>query len=195
MEKVRSEIVPPYYNHPFRKNLKEARKKAGYKTQETFSEAMDVTVESVRNWEQGRTIPEMKTLLKIVELLDCDMDYLIGRIQESSHTRKYIQEQTGLSEQVISLLQKWNTSDDRKKLWPEYLTKIITDERFSDLMCHITDMMCHAHIEGLAFRDHNGHDIIEEINGQAAQEWYVSHVLTNILESMTTEERLKYSRK
>lgn len=38
-------------------------------------------------------------------ILDCDIDYLLGRIEETTHTRKYIREETGLSEKAIIALQ------------------------------------------------------------------------------------------
>lgn len=41
----------------------------------------------------------------LANLLDCDIDYLLGRIDETTHTRKFIREETGLSEYAITTLQ------------------------------------------------------------------------------------------
>ena len=57
-----------------------ALRKDRYRTQENFADAMGVSTASIKKWECGEVIPEMKHLFKICELLHCDMDYLIGRI-------------------------------------------------------------------------------------------------------------------
>ena len=36
--------------------------------------------QTYRNWEEGATIPDACTLLKLCEFLHCDLDYLFGRI-------------------------------------------------------------------------------------------------------------------
>ena len=77
-----------------RHNLQKKRKEKGFKTQDAFAEALEVSVESVRNWEQGRTLPELGTLFHICSLLDCDMDYLIGRLEVPTHDLAFIKEQT-----------------------------------------------------------------------------------------------------
>ena len=41
----------------------------------------------------------------LCELYDCDMDYLMGRIDESKHDLKFICEQTGLNEAAVKRLQ------------------------------------------------------------------------------------------
>ena len=89
----------------FGNRLKELRKKK-YKIQEKFAEDMGVSVESVRNWEQGRILPEMGTLFKICDLLDCDLDYLTGRLKLKTHDLQFIHDQTGLSETAIRKLQR-----------------------------------------------------------------------------------------
>lgn len=87
----------------FGDRLKSLRKKK-FKTQDKFADKMGVSVESVRNWEQGRVLPEQGTLFRIAELLDCDLDYLTGRIEEKSHDLQFISETTGLSPKAVKRL-------------------------------------------------------------------------------------------
>ena len=87
-----------------RLNLQKIRKKRGFKTQDALAEALDVSVETVRNWEQGRTLPELGTLYRICSLLDCDIDYLTGRIEAPTHDLAFIQKQTRLSEAAVTKL-------------------------------------------------------------------------------------------
>lgn len=88
----------------FKVGFKKARKEAGY-TQQEFADAFSsVTVETIRNWEQGRNVPEIDTIEKLCDFFKCDMDYLFGRIDHKSHNHKYICECTGLSEKAVEML-------------------------------------------------------------------------------------------
>ena len=87
------------------KRLQELRKRH-YKTQEQFAEALGVSLDAVRSWEQGYQPPETANLFKIVEKLDCDLDYLTGRIECKTHDLQFIHDQTGLSEKAIKKLQR-----------------------------------------------------------------------------------------
>lgn len=99
----------------FGENLRKARKakykaEGKYKTQELFAEALGCSVETVRNWEQGRTPPETGTLFLIAELLDCDLDYLTGRIERPTHDLEFITDQLGLSEEAVKKIMRMSKS-------------------------------------------------------------------------------------
>lgn len=88
----------------FAKGFKNARKSAGY-TQQSFADSFNVaTVETIRNWEQGRNIPEIDTIDKLCSIFNCDLDYLFGRIDYKTHNNKFICETTGLSEEAVETL-------------------------------------------------------------------------------------------
>lgn len=84
--------------------LKEARKKAGYRTQEEFANAYHINLETVRNWEQGTAMPRMGDFIDLCDFLHCDGDYLLGKIDERTHTLQYIKDLTGLTEDSIHAL-------------------------------------------------------------------------------------------
>lgn len=91
------------------KGLKRARKKAGYRTQEILHAALEsygieVTLETVRNWEQGKSCPSMEVFLKLCSFFDCSADYLLYQIEERTHDLKYICEYTGLTEESVNSL-------------------------------------------------------------------------------------------
>lgn len=100
-------ILHQAQNEIFGERLKTLRKKR-FRTQEVFAEAMDVSVNSVKKWESGRVLPETEHLLQISELLDCDLDYLVGRIDCKTHSVQDISGHTGLSEKAIGILHEWN---------------------------------------------------------------------------------------
>ena len=89
-----------------------ALRKDRYRTQENFADAMGVSTASIKKWECGEVIPEMKHLFKICELLHCDLDYLIGRIDYRTHEAAISNEYTGLSEKAIRTLHKWKNTED-----------------------------------------------------------------------------------
>lgn len=88
----------------FGERLKKLRKEKGYDTQEIFANKINRSKETIRNWEQGRNIPEIKDLLELCEFLNCDMDYLLGRIECKTHDLAFIAKETGLTEDAIDLL-------------------------------------------------------------------------------------------
>lgn len=118
----------------FKKNLKKARKRAGYKTQEAFAEALGYSIESVRNWEQGRTIPEPGTLFRLADFLDCDLDYLIGRIDKPTHDLNFITDSLRLSEEAVEKLMRLSG----KQL--QSISEIIEHPKFARMTAQISDL-------------------------------------------------------
>ena len=59
---------------------------------------------TIQAWEQGKSIPSAEAICNICDLLDCDADYLLGRMDERNHDIKEIREYTGLSEEAINVL-------------------------------------------------------------------------------------------
>lgn len=102
--------------HSFKKGFKQARKSArdinGKKyTQGSFAEAFNVSVETVKNWEQGRFTPTADTLIELCDFFDCDMDYLFGTLDCKRHNTQFIHDYTGLSEKVIERMHILNYND------------------------------------------------------------------------------------
>ena len=139
--------------YSFAKGFKRARKNAGY-TQESFVQSfLDgerheiTTLGTVRNWEQGRAVPEIITIQQLCEFFGCDMDYLFNRIECKNHNIDFIHEYTGLSEEAI------NTLAGLKgliKLFPEDLNikdkyrvinLILQDSHQKDSLSSLLDML------------------------------------------------------
>ena len=106
----------------FIRRLKECRKRK-YKTQQDFADAYKATYGTIRDsdrpasergmfgtvqsWEQGKTTPTAEVLSNICEILDCDADYLLGRIDERNHTLADMRAYTGLSTEAIEQLHEY----------------------------------------------------------------------------------------
>lgn len=169
----------------FGKKLKEARK-LKYKYQQEFADAIGAKVETVRNWEQGWILPEMGTLFKICDILDCDLDYLIGRLEYKKHDTKMISDYTGLSEDAVTALHLYKNADDRRSLWPSYLSDIINNKDFFTLMGKISEFMGDTKLE-VRLKDYVSK--MQMIDQQSADMFYINHIFTNILEDMAAHER------
>lgn len=102
----------------FGHRLKTCRKKNTNMTQKEFADKLEKHDKTIKNWEQGLHLPELKDLAGICELLHCDADYLLGNIDESTHDIHSISQETGLTERSIRKIQnmwlKYRTNDE---LW------------------------------------------------------------------------------
>lgn len=114
----------------FGERLKKLRKEKGYDTQEIFANKINRSKETIRNWEQGRNIPEIKDLLELCEFLNCDMDYLLGRIECKTHNLTFIAKETGLTEDAIDLLRLYNMFGKSSKI--DTISLIIESEAKDD---------------------------------------------------------------
>lgn len=138
----------------FGENLRKARKeKCKFKTQEAFAEAFGCNIESVRNWEQGRTVPETGTLFRLADFLDCDLDYLIGRIDKPTHDIKFISDELRLSEEAVEKLQRI-ASRDRANGLSETLSRFIMNDNFEYLLALMNTSIGGEIETGLPMRSH-----------------------------------------
>lgn len=88
--------------------LKEQRKLHGF-TQIALADKIGYSDKSVHNWENSITTPEPEALFKICDVLDCSMDYLLGRIDERTIDIHRICELTGLSSYAVESLIYYNS--------------------------------------------------------------------------------------
>ena len=94
------------YKSTFGKRLKSIRKKRGYKTQAALASKLGVSLDTIQNWEQGATWPEMNDFLKMCDTLECDADYLFGRIDKRTHDLDFLSDMTGLSASAVESLHR-----------------------------------------------------------------------------------------
>lgn len=97
----------------FAKGFKRVRKETGY-TQQTFSDVFTIdgnkiSIETVRNWEQGKTFPEVSTILELCKFFKCDIDYLFNGIDCRKIDNQYISNLTALNEKSITALKEFQS--------------------------------------------------------------------------------------
>lgn len=98
-------------------------------SQEQFAAALDVSRDTVSNWECGNTPPLLTHILKICDLYSVDVDYILGRIDCSTHDIQFVRNKTGLSEDAI---QKLYAIKDRASIG--ILSDVITHRLFVNLL-------------------------------------------------------------
>ena len=118
--------------------LKRARKRAGL-TQKGLAEKLQENgivghVRTIMNWEQGISEPPLGTLIALAQFYDCDLDYLTGRIDSTTHDLEYIHVQTGLSESAIKKLQ--TLPPDQQDLF----SRLIEHKDFRKAMKQVSDL-------------------------------------------------------
>lgn len=77
----------------FGEKIAAIRKSAGL-SQEQFGEMFGVSRQSVSKWESDQTLPELATMIKIADLFDVSIDYLLGRQQKENDDTKHTFEKT-----------------------------------------------------------------------------------------------------
>lgn len=62
-------------------NIRSERARMDY-TQAELGEKLGVSVDTVRNWEDGATQIRISQLIDMAELFSCSIDYLLGRTND-----------------------------------------------------------------------------------------------------------------
>ena len=87
----------------FGEKLKRIRTKCGL-TQGKFADEMNISLDTVKNWEQGYNYPSIDMLVSISEYFKCDLDYLIGQQSMPNKEFSHIADMIGISERAAALL-------------------------------------------------------------------------------------------
>lgn len=74
---------------------------------------------TIQSWEQGKSTPSTDVLANICELLDCDADYLLGRIDQRTHDITDAHRYTGLSPAALEQLHEYRMNLITEPDWTE----------------------------------------------------------------------------
>ena len=87
----------------FGEKLKEVRQQQGL-TQDKFADELNISLDTVKNWEQGYNYPSIDMLVTIADYFKCDFDYLIGQQKTPKKEYDHISELIGISENAAAKL-------------------------------------------------------------------------------------------
>ena len=82
------------------------RKLKGWTQKELHERVGTYSEKTVRDWEKGNTKIPTEGLIKLAEIFECDINYLIGKYKHRTKEATDICEATGLSEEAVKVLQK-----------------------------------------------------------------------------------------
>lgn len=74
---------------------------------------------TIQSWEQGKSIPTADVLANICDLLECDADYLLGRIDQRTHDINDAHRYTGLSAKALEQLHEYRENLASEPDWAE----------------------------------------------------------------------------
>lgn len=74
---------------------------------------------TVQSWEQGKSTPSAEVLANICDLLECDADYLLGRINQRTHDLDNAHRYTGLSTAALEQLHEYRENLAVEPNWEE----------------------------------------------------------------------------
>lgn len=97
--------------HTLGKKIKNIRTEKGL-TQIKLADELGVSLDTVKNWEQGYNYPSIDTLVQIADFFRCDFDYLLGKQEAPNKIYSHISEYTGLSNTASATLVTANESNE-----------------------------------------------------------------------------------
>lgn len=117
----------------FRANLKSRIKERGF-TQEEFSNAIGISNAALKKYMsngKNTSLPDVETFDNMCTILDCDCDYLMGKIDKPRKDIAKIGDVTGLSYEVVNKLNWYKENND---LYLDLLNFILENKHTSDLL-------------------------------------------------------------
>ena len=157
-------------------------------SQESFAERIGVERGTVSTWERGLTPISSTCALMICSEFGCDTDYIFGRMDYKTRDLKFLCEQTGLSEDAITKIISWKNSNDRSGLFVDYLSQMIEDTRFDELMGSFLDMVSSAKCWRKSYESNQRYGMEQERNNYVAYQFDLAKNVTSIADSIVEKE-------
>ena len=95
-------------------NLKEIREEKNLQQKE-IAERLNRTPACISSWETGKTEPSIDDLVKLADLLDVSLDYLLNRTDENNVVQE-IRDYSPLHKKMLSLFDKLSHEDRMQTL-------------------------------------------------------------------------------
>lgn len=81
-------------------------------TQADLAKTFNVSIDTVKNWEQGYNYPPVDTLVELADYFHCDFDYLLGNQEQPRKVCGHVSKHTGLSEKAAAKLVSMKENGD-----------------------------------------------------------------------------------
>ncbi|HEM3438617.1 helix-turn-helix transcriptional regulator [Streptococcus suis] len=104
----------------FSERLKELRKKANF-TQVEVAEKLGISQPAYASWERGAKKPTQENLVKIAQVLNVSVDYLLGNSEEKSDELDNIE--------LLFRMNSNGLTDDEKKVFKKELIEFMEERK------------------------------------------------------------------
>ena len=120
------------------------RKLKGWTQKELHERVGTYSEKTVRDWEKGNTKIPTEGLIKLAEIFECDINYLIGKYEHRTKEATDICKVTGLSEAAVNVLIENKDSTTDNPIAP-FISEFILN--CDEIMSHICNIIILSHFE------------------------------------------------
>lgn len=147
-------------------------------TYEKFSDKMEYSVEAVKSWmrKKGNNFPNMSTLVRISELLDCDVSYLLGEQQCRKIESQRLTDLIGVSEAAADKLLNGNIPVN-------LFSQLIESDYFEELLWK-SQQYCYSQHASLQLNDTSELIADKKVDAKSVLKYGTTDLFGKILEEI-----------
>lgn len=116
-----------YSSEAIGKTIREEREKRKW-TQDHLGKKLGCVGKQISNYEKGKLVPPIDSLLKLCEIFDCELGFLLGEPDYTERTKfnTFFSDISGLSSEILPVLSNLTQNGIRKYNKEEYSTAIVS---------------------------------------------------------------------
>lgn len=162
----------------------------GSETQEELAAAIGVSREIIQHWERGTRHIKAGHLRLLSEHFGKSVDYLLGLVPEDKSTNdeklRKVSEYTGLGNDAVRKLNEWKSSDDRRSLFSDILSRLVNSDHSEALLGAIGEFITYTRLEIKAANNDDLNFALELTDLEMARLWNISRLFSNAIEELAS---------
>ena len=182
------------YNLPFPTRFRELLSERDINQQE-IADFIGVKRQTIAQWKDGKTVPDIYNFQKLVEFFDIPYEYLLGDTDSREKETIDISNTLGLSDEAIETLKNWVTEsieriDDKGIKCSVIITYLLSSENFISLIEYIKKCI-DEEISELDYEKNKFRYEVEmysKLKGFVGKEYYLDHSYLEEAEFLARKE-------
>lgn len=124
------------YNAELTGNIIKVKRQKNNLSQRALGECIGVTGKQISNYEKGTPMPPIDVLLKLCEVFDCELGYLLGEEQYTDETKlkTAILKETGLSSDALQNIQYVTGNRHESERYRKIINDFLSSHHFISLI-------------------------------------------------------------
>lgn len=102
-----------------------------------LAEELNLSQQAISNWVKMKNFPDIGAIMDLCCFFECNVDYLLGNINATTHDTNYICEKTGLSEKAVEKLTE--TDNPASAVIGIGLERLLSSDNASDFLAAFID--------------------------------------------------------